>query len=144
MNNFNQDYYILVSKNFLAQTGDPEASGRGGSCVMNLIDDKYPRYFKPEYKPNLKHSDIGTVSMAVSGDNEGNKGCGSQFFITLNENINYLDGKYAPFGKVVEGFDTLEKLNDVYVDSEGRPFKDVRIRHVVILGEIFKSLQYSN
>lgn len=54
--------------------------------------------------------------------------------MTLTDNIEYLDGKHAVFGHVVEGLDTLDKLNDVYTDREGRPFKDVRIRHVVILG----------
>ena len=54
--------------------------------------------------------------------------------MTLGDNIDYLDGKHAVFGHVVEGFDTLDKLNDVFTDQEGRPFKDVRIRHVVVLG----------
>lgn len=62
-------------------------------------------------------------------------GCGSQFFITLADGIDYLDGKHAVFGHVVEGLDTLDKLNDIFTDQEGRPFKDVRIRHVVVLGE---------
>jgi peptidyl-prolyl cis-trans isomerase-like 4 len=54
--------------------------------------------------------------------------------VTLGDNIDYLDGKHAVFGHVVEGLDTLDKLNDVFTDKDGRPFKDVRIRHVVILG----------
>ena len=45
-------------------------------------------------------------------------GCGSQFFVTLADNIDYLDGKHAVFGHVVEGLDTLEKLNEVFVDQE--------------------------
>jgi peptidyl-prolyl cis-trans isomerase-like 4 len=73
------------------------------------------------------------VAPAIAG---GEGGCGSQFFITLADNIDYLDGKHAVFGHVVEGFDTLEKLNEVFVDQDGRPFKDVSIRHVEILGEI--------
>ena len=73
--------------------------------------------------------------MAVAPALENHKGgCGSQFFITLGDNIDYLDGKHAVFGHVVEGLDTLDKLNEVFVDQDGRPFKDVRIRHVVILG----------
>ena len=76
--------------------------------------------------------------MAVAPALENHKGgCGSQFFITLAENIDYLDGKHAVFGHVVEGLDTLDKLNEVFVDHDGRPFKDVRIRHVIILGNVF-------
>ena len=74
--------------------------------------------------------------MAVAPALENHKGgCGSQFFITLGDNIDYLDGKHVVFGHVVEGLDTLDKLNEVFVDQDGRPFKDVRIRHVVILGK---------
>ena len=73
--------------------------------------------------------------MAVAPSVDGNKGgCGSQFFITLADNIDYLDGRHAVFGHVVEGLETLDKLNEVFTDQGSRPFKDVRIRHVVILG----------
>ena len=98
-------------------------------------DTSVPRYFTPEFVPKLKHSHKGTVSMAVAPGVDGNAGgCGSQFFITLADNIDYLDGKHAAFGHVVEGLETLDKLNDVFTDQDGRPFKDVRIRHVIILG----------
>jgi peptidyl-prolyl cis-trans isomerase-like 4 len=129
-----------VSKDFLAQAGDPTASGTGGESIWSLIASsdgpKAPRYFTPEFVPKLKHKAKGTVSMAVAPSLEdGTKGgCGSQFFITLADNIDYLDGKHAVFGHVVEGMDTLDKLNEVFVDQGGRPFKDVRIRHVEILG----------
>ncbi|KAG6868007.1 Peptidyl-prolyl cis-trans isomerase cyp6 [Termitomyces sp. T159_Od127] len=93
------------------------------------------RYFEPEIRPKLKHSTKGTVSMAVAPALEGHKGgCGSQFFVTLADNIDYLDGKHTVFGHVVEGLETLDKINEVYTDQDGRPFKDIRIRHVVILG----------
>ena len=58
---------------------------------------------------------------------------GSQFLITLGDNLDYLDGKAAIFGKVVEGFDTLEKINAAFTDDKGCPLKDIRIRHTVVL-----------
>lgn len=137
-------YLAIVSKDFLAQAGDPTATGTGGESIWSLISEQNksssshsaPRYFEPELVPRLKHTEKGTVSMAIAPSLEGQPrgGCGSQFFITLADNIEYLDGKHAVFGHVVEGLDTLDKLNDVFVDQEGRPFKDVRIRHVVVLG----------
>jgi peptidyl-prolyl cis-trans isomerase-like 4 len=66
-------------------------------------------------------------------------GCGSQFFVTLTDSIEYLDGKHAVFGHVVEGEDVLDKLNDAFVDQEGRPLKDIRIRHIEILGKLVAS-----
>lgn len=60
---------------------------------------------------------------------------GSQFLITLGDNLDYLDGKAAIFGRVVEGFDALEKINDAFCDDKGRPLKDIRIRHTVVLDD---------
>jgi cyclophilin family peptidyl-prolyl cis-trans isomerase len=42
----------------------------------------------------LKHEGIGTLSMAIAGEADA-RGCGSQFFFTLGENLEYLDGKHA-------------------------------------------------
>lgn len=61
----------------------------------------------------------------------------SQFLITLGDNLDYLDGKAAIFGRVVEGFDVLEKINDSFIDDRGRPLKDIRIRHTVVLDDPF-------
>ncbi|KIJ57175.1 hypothetical protein M422DRAFT_198586 [Sphaerobolus stellatus SS14] len=136
---YNLNAFFNVSKDFIAQTGDPTATGTGGESVQAIINPDAPRYFVPEVVPRLKHTQRGTVSMAVApaidGKNVG--GCGSQFFITLGENIEYLDGKHAVFGHVVEGLDTLDKLNEVYTDDDGRPIKDIRIRHVIILEDPF-------
>lgn len=49
-----------------------------------------------------------------------------QFFITLGENIDYLDKVHTVFGEVAEGFDVLDKINNTFVDTEHRPYKDVR------------------
>lgn len=60
---------------------------------------------------------------------------GSQFIITLGDNLDFLDGKAAIFGKVVEGFDALEKINDSFCDEKGRPLVDIRIKYTVILDD---------
>ena len=52
---------------------------------------------------------MGTVAMANKKENMN----GSQFYITLRDNINYLDMKHTIFAQVVEGMDVLEKINDV-------------------------------
>ncbi|KAI5454125.1 Peptidyl-prolyl cis-trans isomerase-like 4 [Naganishia albida] len=141
--------FFNVSKDFIAQTGDPTATGKGGESFESAYFSRLPasekrsrpppsRYIAPEIKNSLKHTARGTVSMAVAPTGTSEKGgCGSQFFITLADNIEYLDGKHSVFGHVVEGFDVLDKLNDAYVDQEGRPLKDIRIRHIEILEDPF-------
>ncbi|KEF57096.1 peptidylprolyl isomerase [Exophiala aquamarina CBS 119918] len=73
---------------------------------------------------------MATVPSAKDSDE---RLAGSQFIITLGDAIDFLDGKAAPFGTVVEGFDTLEKINEAFTTSSGRPLKDIRIRHTVVL-----------
>ncbi|KAJ3994235.1 cyclophilin-like domain-containing protein [Lentinula boryana] len=142
---YNLNAFFNVQKDFLAQTGDPTATGTGGECIWSYINnssqktDSVPRFFTPEILPKLKHQIKGTVSMAVAPASENGTltGCGSQFFVTLADNTDYLDGVHAVFGHVVEGLETLDKLNDVFVGKDFRPMKDVRIRHVVILDDPF-------
>lgn len=52
--------------------------------------------------------------------------------------MDLLDGKAAIFGEVVEGFDALEKINNAFIDSTGRPLKDIRILHTVVLDDPFE------
>jgi peptidyl-prolyl cis-trans isomerase-like 4 len=63
--------------------------------------------------------------------------CGSQFFLTASENIDYLDGEHCVFGHVVEGLDVVEKINASYCDDDGRPYQDIRINHTIVLDDPF-------
>ncbi|GAA5971448.1 hypothetical protein JCM11641_008355 [Rhodosporidiobolus odoratus] len=130
-----------VIPDFIAQTGDPTDTGRGGSSIFHLLPNHSSAYqptpyFKPDAPPTSKHVETGTLSMAVAGQGE-ERGVGSQFFFTLKENLDYLDGKHAPFGRVVEGAETLQKINEALTDQEGRPLRDIRIRHVIVLDDPF-------
>lgn len=75
------------------------------------------------------------MATAPSAADPDTREAGSQFLITLGDNLDYLDGKAAPFGRVVEGFDTLENINTAFIDQNGRPLKDIRIRHTIVLDE---------
>ena len=62
----------------------------------------------------------------------------SQFFITTKEDLDYLDNeKYTVFGCVSVGMDVVQKVNDCYCDEKGRPYRNVRIKHVYILHDPF-------
>lgn len=131
-----------MQKNFSFQTGDPlgpdAPESDGGSSIWGLLDGPSKRTF-PIDLPKLKHTERGIVSMAtVPATNDPDQRlAASQFLITLGDNLDYLDGKAAIFGRVVEGFDVLEKINDSFIDDRGRPLKDIRIRHTVVLDDPF-------
>ncbi|PKX90305.1 cyclophilin-like protein [Aspergillus novofumigatus IBT 16806] len=130
-----------VQKNFTFQTGDPlgpdSPESDGGSSIWGLLEGPVKRTFPLKLSPKLKHTERGTVSMATvpSSHDPDERLAASQFIVTLGDNLDYLDGKAAIFGKVVEGFDVLEKINGAFIDDRGRPLKDIRIRHTVILDD---------
>ena len=130
---YNYCLFHSVQENLVAQSGDPTGTGRGGASIFEKLYGEQARYFEAEKKPRIKHVKRGTLSMVNNGDDHH----GSQFFVTLAENIDYLDDKHTVFGEVAEGFDVLDKFNETYCDAEHRPYKDVRIYHTVILDDPF-------
>lgn len=84
-----------VIDNFMIQGGDPTGTGRGG-----------PGYkFEDELEGNPLRHEAGVISMANAGPNTN----GSQFFITHAPQP-HLDGKHTVFGKVVEGKDVVDSI----------------------------------
>lgn len=130
---YNLCLFHKVEQNFVAQTGDPTGTGRGGESVFAKLYGDQARYFESEKKPRLRHLKLGTLSMVGSDDGLH----GSQFMITLGENLDYLDGQHCVFGCVAEGLETVERLNAAVCDGEGRPYQDIRICHTVVLHDPF-------
>lgn len=132
-----------VQKDFSFQTGDPigpdSKESDGGSSIWGVLNGSTRRVFPVDTPPKLKHIERGTVSMATvpSSQDPETRLAGSQFIVTLGEKLDYLDGKAAIFGRVVEGFDILDKINSAFIDDKGRPLKDIRIRHTVVLDDPF-------
>ena len=73
----------------------------------------------------------------MSFQNHTRARAGSQFFLTLRDGIDFLDGKHTVFGSLGEGFDVLDKINAALVDEQHRPLKNIRIRHTVVLDDPF-------
>ena len=65
--------------------------------------------------------------MANSGPNKN----GSQFFITYAKHTS-LDAKYTIFGKMIDGFETLDKLENQAVGKNNRPLNDLEIVDMTI------------
>ena len=140
-NFYNCCLFHRIERDFIAQSGDPSVHRMtdrhpfpGGRSIFQVIKGDGHTFFEKEnVKPRLKHESFGTLSMVDNGDAM----LGSQFFITLGENLDSLDDKHSVFGYVVEGLDIVHKLNAEISDHEHRPFRDIRITHTVILDDPF-------
>ncbi|GLJ53270.1 hypothetical protein SUGI_1135250 [Cryptomeria japonica] len=130
---YNNCLFHSVQKDFIAQTGDPSGKGTGGDSIYKFLYGEQARFFGDEIHPDLKHTKVGTVAMASGGENLN----ASQFYITLREELDYLDGKHTVFGEIAEGLDTLMRINEAFVDEKGRPYKNIRIKHAYILDDPF-------
>ncbi|GIL87990.1 hypothetical protein Vretifemale_16028, partial [Volvox reticuliferus] len=130
---YNNCLFHNVQHNFIVQTGDPTGTGKGGTSIYGKLYGDQARFFEDEIRPQLKHIRRGVVGMASPGEGLN----ASQFYITTGEELDSLDGKHTIFGQVAEGWDVLDAINDAFVDAEGRPFQNIRIRHTIVLDDPF-------
>lgn len=106
---------LRVIKGFMIQGGDfTRRNGSGGESIYgaNFPDESFAR----------KHTTHGLLSMANRGPNTQS----SQFFITTRPTP-HLDGKHVVFGRVVSGFDIVQKLENEAVDERDRPLRNILI-----------------
>ncbi|NLB80118.1 MAG: peptidylprolyl isomerase, partial [Clostridiaceae bacterium] len=114
-----------VIPGFMIQGGDPNGTGTGG-----------PGYaIKGEFSANgfkneLRHT-RGVLSMARS---RGMDSAGSQFFIMVADYPS-LDGKYASFGKVIEGIEVADKIVSAKRDRNDKPLESQVMKKVSV--EVF-------
>jgi cyclophilin family peptidyl-prolyl cis-trans isomerase len=87
--------------------------------------DRWVRKLKAEFNPTLHIR--GVLSMARGGDPNSAE---TSFFIVLGR-AEHLDGKYTVFGKAIDGFDTLEKMEKVARSGE-TPVERVELIEAVI------------
>lgn len=120
-----------IVQNFMIQGGDPNTKdgdprndGTGG-----------PGYRIQDEFSNLTH-ERGALSMASLGTPNS---AGSQFFVMHGKRPD-LDGRYAVFGKLVEGLDTLDRIAAVPTGPQpmnpreaSRPTQDVVLVRAVVL-----------
>ncbi len=112
-----------VIEGFMIQGGDPDGTGCGG-----------PGYsIKGEFSSNgvkndLKHT-RGVISMARSMMPDS---AGSQFFI-MHEDAPHLDGQYAAFGKLTDGFDVLDEIATCSTGRGDRPREEQKMAKVTVV-----------
>lgn len=106
-----------VIPGFVAQGGDfTRGNGSGGACVYGedgFEDENF----------ELKHSRRGTLSVATQAGVHKNT---SHFFITLQRDLSFLDGKHVVFGFVSAGMDTLDRIEQAGT-TQGRTHETVTI-----------------
>jgi len=129
---YNDTTFHRVLPDFMAQGGDPTATGMGG-----------PGYkFADEFHVDLRHDSEGILSMANSGINSN----GSQFFITfgplqqldafdpydntLKNCINMTVSCHAVFGKVVNGMEIVKSIRLRDPGTDTKP--GTKIRSIII------------
>jgi peptidyl-prolyl cis-trans isomerase B (cyclophilin B) len=117
---YNGLIFHRVISGFMIQGGDPDGTGSGG-----------PGYgIKGEFSSNgvknaVRHT-RGTISMARSSMPDS---AGSQFFI-MHKDATHLDGEYAAFGKLTDGFETLDEIAAIRTGHGDKPITEQKIREI--------------
>ncbi len=109
-------FHRIIS-GFVIQGGCPEGSGRGG-----------PGYRFEDELPEPGRYEIGSLAMANAGPNTN----GSQFFVISGPSGTSLPPNYSLFGKLIDGFDVLDRIEKVRTGPGDRPVEDVTINSVTI------------
>lgn len=96
--------FFHVERSVVAQVGCPQNKGKGT-----------PGYsiFCECFQPNRRHRFAGTVAMAKVPDGQGDlipNSAGSQFFIDARPTPMSEAGHFTVFGRVIEGFDRVSRL----------------------------------
>lgn len=119
-----------IVKDFMVQGGDKDGTG-SGSPTLSAIEDGASEtenyaikgeFVQNGFNKNTIRHEKGVISMARSDYSqmglyeEGYNSAGSQFFIMTGDNAT-LNGYYAAFGKVIEGMEILDKLNETEVTT---------------------------
>ena len=111
-------------RGFILQGGDPSGSGKGGKAWNGEMMENEPSAIEK------KHDRRGIVSLANTPGES--RSVGSQFFITYARQPS-LDGKYPVIGRVIDGLDVLNTIEEVAVSQKKyRPVEDIVIESIHI------------
>lgn len=119
---YNGIIFHRIIEGFMIQGGDPTGTGMGGPGYSIKGE-----FSANGFKNDLKHS-RGVLSMARSARPNS---AGSQFFI-MHDNAPHLDGQYAAFGKLTEGYDVLDSIAETRTDYSDRPYDEQRIKSMTV------------
>jgi peptidylprolyl isomerase len=112
---YNDLTFHRVIDGFMIQGGDPLGTGTGGESIWG-------KNFPDEFSDEARFDAEGMLAMANSGPMTN----GSQFFITTSK-PEWLNDKHTIFGKVVEGYDNVKKLEKVETGAQDKPVETQKI-----------------
>ncbi len=126
---FNNTMFHRVVKGFIIQGGN--ADNKETAQKRRAIG----RYLlPPDTRKGYKHH-RGTISMPSSEqDNPHMLASPYEFFIVVTKPGSYhLDGDYTPFGRVIEGMEVVDLINEQPVDDGDWPSKNIYIQKAEVL-----------
>ncbi len=126
---FDNTQFHRVVPDFIIQGGnsdDRETSKKRKAIGRYLLP--------PDTRKGHKHH-RGTISMPSSErDNPHKLASPYEFFIVVTKPGSYhLDGSYTPFGRVIEGMDIVDSINQVPIDQGEWPMQNVYILKAEVL-----------
>ena len=112
-----------VVDNFMAQGGDPDGTGCGGSDETIMGE-----FASNGFAQNTLSHTRGVLSMARSANKNS---ASSQFFICFGD-CSFLDGDYAAFGKVIDGMDVVNEIAQTRTSWGDKPIKPQVMESVTV------------
>jgi len=122
---YNGTKFHRVISGFMIQGGDPLSKEESKRSSWGTGG--------PGYSFEDEQNDLALVSGAIAMANSGPDTNGSQFFIITAEATPWLQGMHTGFGKVISGFDIVEKIENTEVSPTDQPLEDIEIMSVEIL-----------
>ena len=123
---FNGLTFHRVVKDYVIQGGSQD-----NTCMCPTDFTITGEFADNGYNTGLDHA-RGTLSMARDTDYNS---AGTQFFV-VHKDAHKLDGKYAAFGILLEGYDVLDKIASVKTapaEEENRPLEAQIIEYMRIV-----------
>ena len=129
-------FHRMIS-DFMVQGGDKQGDGSGSAKMSDLdkkiqadSDEDYTYSIEGEFYANGINNSLkfekGVIGMARSDYSsyglaqEGYNSASSQFFIVTTDDqntLNSLNQYYASFGKVIEGYEIIEEMSNIYASE---------------------------
>jgi len=121
---YNGTKFHRVINNFMIQGGDPLSADDSQEARWGTGGPGYT--FADEIHLENKNA-VGTISMANAGPDTN----GSQFFINTADN-NFLNEKHTVFGRVINGMDVVDAIQNTKTLPGDRPVEPVVIEKITV------------